>query len=150
MALNPIADVPKPLGVVFLTLFEVGSAVVGLVLVLTYMSWAGYRFAWDDPLWGVVDGAIACAYLGISLSLFGIVRGLWRMQPWTWLPAVRLTSGLLGLTVLAVVLWGLDLGDLIGAAVFGGVLTYLNLTHVRRIFGRPPLIASAGSTDPTI
>lgn len=133
------ADAARPLGIAILTIVEVVVAVVGLYVVLDYAYWANWRFSYDEPVWGVVDGAIALAYAATSLTGFAIFSGLWSMRPWTWPVAVRLSCCLIGLEVLSVLLWGLTPIGLVGLIVQLGVLSYLNLGHVRGLFGRPPL-----------
>ena len=128
----------RPLGVAFLAIVEFVVAVVGLYVALDYARWANWRFSYDDPVWGVVDGAIALAYASASLTAFSIITGLWSMRPWTWPVAVRVSFSLIGLGLLAVVLWGLTPFGLLGIVVQLGVLSYLNLGQVRGLFGRGP------------
>jgi hypothetical protein len=134
----------RPLGIVILTIVEVVVAVVGLYAVLEYAYWANWRFSYDEPVWGVVDGALALAYASASLTGFAIISGLWSMRPWTWPVAIRLSCSLIGLGVLAVLLWGLEPLGLLGLVVHLGVLSYLNLGHVRGLFGRGPLAFMQG------
>jgi hypothetical protein len=128
----------RPLGVAFLAIVEIVVAVIGLYVALDYAYWANWRFSYDDSLWGIVDGAIALAYASASLTGFSIVTGLWSMRAWTWPVAVRVSFSLIGLGLLAVVLWGLTPFGLLGIVVQLGVLSYLNLGHVRGLFGRGP------------
>jgi hypothetical protein len=138
------ADAARPLGIVILTIVEVVVAVVGVYVVLDYAYWAGWRFSYDEPVWGVVDSAIALAYASASLTGFAIISGLWSMRPWTWPVAIRLSWSLIGLGVVAVLLWGLEPFGLLGLVVQLGVLSYLNLGHVRGLFGRAPLAFPQG------
>jgi energy-converting hydrogenase Eha subunit A len=133
------ADAARPLGIVILALTEVVVAVVGLFVVLDYAYSANWRFSYDEPIWGVLDGALALAYLSASVAGFALISGLWSLRPWTWLPAVRLSCSLIGLGALSVALWGLTPINLVGLTVQVGVLSYLNFGPVRALFGRPPL-----------
>jgi len=136
----------RPAGVAFLVIVEIVVAVIGLYVALDYAYWANWRFSYDESFWGLVDGAIALAYASASLTGFSIIRGLWSMRAWTWPVAVRVSFSLIGLGLLAVVLWGLDPFALLGIVVQLGVLSYLNLGQVRGLFGRGPaaFMQSAG------
>jgi energy-converting hydrogenase Eha subunit A len=133
------ADDARPRGIAILAIVEVVVALVGFYVVLDYAYWANWRFSYDEPVWGVLDGALALAYLATSLTGLAIVSGLWSMKPWTWPTAIRLSCSLLGLGLLSVFLWGVTPIDLTGLTVQLGVLSYLNLAHVRGLFGRGPL-----------
>jgi hypothetical protein len=129
-----------------LAIVEVVVAVIGLYVVVDYAYWANWRFSYDDAVWGVIDGALALAFGATSLIGFSIVTGIWSIRPAAWLVAIRLSFSLIGLMLLSVFLWGLTPLDLMGLIVQLGVLWYLNLGHVRGLFGRGPLafMQSAG------
>jgi hypothetical protein len=129
----------RPMGIGILTVVEIVTAVIGLFVVQDLAYWANWRFSYDDFGWGVLDAAIALAYLAASLAGFAIAWRLWSMRPDAWLPAVLLSSGLIGLYAFSALLWGLTIREVIGIAVHLGLISYLNLKPVRALFGRPPM-----------
>jgi hypothetical protein len=137
------AVVDRPFGIALLTLAEIVVAVVGLYVTWLFVRYAGWRFGADETMWGVIDLAQAGAYLGLALLGFSIAPRLWRMEPGVWKTAVTLSLSLAGLAALDVVFsllfgWYLTPTDFVGIAAHLSLICYLNMTHVRKIFGRPP------------
>jgi hypothetical protein len=110
---------------------------------LRLFYWANWRFSYEDAgmIWGVVDGAFGLAYIATTITAFSLVSRLWKLEAGAWLPANFLSLASIGLIGAAVLLWGVEtMLDPIGIVGHLGVLTYLNLTRVRRLFGRAPLL----------
>ena len=72
-------------------------------------------------------------------AAFVLATRLWSMQARAWLPAVILSSSAICLIVVADTQWGISALDAIGVVAHAGILVYLNLSDVRRLFGRAPL-----------
>jgi len=126
-----------------LALVELVVGLIGLYVIYGFFYWADWRFTYDGSagvFWGAVDGALAFAYIATTITAFSLVSRLWKMQSGAWLPANILSLASIGLIVVSVALWGSEsLLDPIGVVAHLSVLTYLNLTHIRALFGRPPL-----------
>lgn len=129
----------RPGGISVLAVFEVIVALVGLYVARDLAYWSNWGFSYDNVREGVVDGALALAYLATSITGFVVAWRLWSMQASAWWTAVVLNTALLGLILVGIVLWGIETTDLIGIPVNLGVLWYLNQNQVRALFGRPPM-----------
>lgn len=128
----------RPTGIAILAVVEIVIGLVGLLVVQDLAYWANWRYSYDDIAWGTVDAAMALTYVATSIAGFVLASRLWSMRPEAWLWAILLSSVLIGLDVFSVLIWGLTSLDIIGLTVHVAVLSYLNLKHVRGLFGRPP------------
>jgi hypothetical protein len=136
---TPAAAVDRPFGIAMLAIAEIIVAIVSVYVVREYWVWVDYRFSNDNSFLGAFDVAMGLGYAVAAVYGFRLAPRLWRMESAAWQPAVLLSAGLAGLALVDVILWGVQGSDLLG---IGGNLTliaYLNMTHVRRVFGRPPL-----------
>jgi hypothetical protein len=129
----------RPDGISILAVFEVIIALVGLYVARDLAYWSNWGFSDDNIRAGVVDGAMALAYLATSITGFVVAWRLWSMRASAWWPAVVLNSALLGLILVGVILWGVETTDLLGIPVNLAVLWYLNQNGIRALFGRPPM-----------
>ena len=116
----------RPDGISVLAVFEVIVALVGLYVARDLAYWSNWGFSYDNFREGVVDGAMALAYLATSITGFVVAWRLWSMRASAWWTAVVLNTALLGLILVGIVLWGVETTDLIGIPVNLGVLWYLN------------------------
>jgi hypothetical protein len=140
----------RPFGIAMLAIAEIVVGLVGLFVVYDYFWWLDWRFTYDGSagtFWGLVDGAFGVAYIATTVTAFSLVSRLWKMEAGAWLPANVLSLASIGLIMAAVLLWGSEtLLDPIGVVAYLSMLVYLNLTHVRRLFGRAPLAAVAAAS----
>jgi hypothetical protein len=134
-----VAGAVRPSGITILAMVEVVIALVGLYVARDLAYWSDWGFSYDNVRQGVVDGVVALAYLATSITGFVVAWRLWCLRPAAWSTAIVLSSALIGLDVLAIFLWGVETTDLLGIAVHLTVIWYLNLNHVRALFGRPPM-----------
>ena len=116
----------RPDGISVLAVFEVIVALVGLYVARDLAYWSNWGFSYDNFREGVVDGAMALAYLATSMTGFVVAWRMWSMRASAWWTAVLLNTALLGLILVGIVLWGVETTDLIGIPVNLGVLWYLN------------------------
>jgi hypothetical protein len=128
----------RPFGILVLTVFEIIVALVGFTVVLDYFYWADWRFGYEDFGWGMVDGAFGLAFLVASVAGFVVASKLWSLRPDGWSLAIMLSCSLMSLQVVSALLWEMTTLSLIGLCVHAGILVYLNLAHVRALFGRAP------------
>jgi hypothetical protein len=129
----------RPLGIAVLVCLEIGVALVGLLVVRDLLYWMDWRFTYDEAGWALVDAALAALYGVASIAGFMIASRLWYLQARAWKPANLLSIALVGAILFGGFTWGFSRLDLMGLTVHAGMLGYLNMTHVRRLFGRPPL-----------
>ena len=144
---GPPAAVPatgqvKPFGMVVLVIAVAATSAIGLWVVLDYGYWSSWNFSYDDFGSGMLDGAFALAYLATSILGFLCVPKLWSYQASGWPMANLVAAAWLTLDFAGIVVWTMTGLSLIGLVAIAGVLVYLNMNHVRAIFGRPPLIVS--------
>jgi hypothetical protein len=128
----------RPAGIALLAIVEVVVALVGLTVVLDLWYWADWRFTYDDFSWGMLDAVLAVAYLITSTAGFILATKLWGLRAEAWQPAIYLSIALLALDVASIVIWGVTGLDVLGICVHLSVIWYLNMAHVRALFGRPP------------
>jgi hypothetical protein len=131
----------KPTGIILLAVVEAGIAVVGMFVAIGLFYWTAYRFSYDEFGYGIMDLADAAAYVVASGAGLVLAVNIWKMRPVAWQAAHVLNTVLIGMIAINVVLWGVDLLDIIGVVVNLSVLTALNLNPIRGHFGRPPLLA---------
>lgn len=129
-----VAPPVRPTGIAILALFEIVIGLAGLLVVLDAVHWANDNFSNANPGWGVVELALAAAYLATSTAGFVIAPRLWSLRPSAWSAAIVLCAALMSLDVLSALIWGLTIGDLIGIVSQLAVISYLNRRHVRELF----------------
>ena len=138
-AVAPAVVPVKPFGIVALTVVEIVIAAVGVWVAIDFLQWVNYGINYQDTGEVPLDLAFGVAYLATSAVMFGVARGLWSTQSWAWTRACLLNIALLGMIVVSVVPWGLNMLDIVGIAANGSMLAYLSLTPTRRLFGLAPL-----------
>jgi hypothetical protein len=129
-----VAPQVRPTGITALALFEIVVGVAGLLVALEAAYWASDDFSNANPGWGVVELALAAAYLATSTAGFVIAPRLWSLRPPAWSAAIVLSAALMSLDVLSAVTWGLTIADVIGIVLQLAVISYLNREHVRELF----------------
>jgi uncharacterized membrane protein YqjE len=144
------APVDRPFGIAILTLVEIAVGITSLYVVWIFAYWANDRFSYDETFWGLVDAAQGLAYFACAIYGFMVAPRIWRMEPGVWPTAIRLSASLAGLAALDVLLsvvmhWDITFTDFLGIAAQACVVFYLNMTHVRRIFGRTPPASLQGA-----
>jgi hypothetical protein len=137
------APTSRPFGIAMLVFVEIVVGLIGLYVIYDYFYWADWRFTYDGSagvIWGLVDGALGLAYIATTITAFSLVSRLWKLQASAWPVANVLSLASIGLIVVSVILWGSEsVLDPVGVIAHLSVLVYLNLTHVRGLFGRAPL-----------
>jgi hypothetical protein len=108
---------------------------IALFVVYEYGYWANWEFTYGDFGWGAVDALMAVGWAGVAGAAFMAAPRLWSMQARAWPLAV----GMISLMAVSTLLWSPSPSDFVGATAQLCGLAYLNLSHVRRLFGRRPL-----------
>jgi hypothetical protein len=129
-----VAPPVRPTGIAILAIFEIVIGLAGLLVVLDGAYWANDDFSHANPGWGIVELALAAAYLATSAAGFVIASRLWSLRPSAWSAAIVLSGALMSLDLLSAVIWGLTILDLIGIVVQLALISYLNRKHVRELF----------------
>jgi uncharacterized membrane protein (DUF2068 family) len=142
---QPAPVVAKPFGILLVTVVEIVIAAVGVVVAIGLFQWVNYGINYEDTGEIPLDLAAGVAYMAVSVALFGVARGLWSIQSWAWTRACLLNLAFLGLIIVSVVPWGLDLQDVIGIAANLSVLVYLIMTPTQQLFGRLPATPAPGA-----
>jgi uncharacterized membrane protein (DUF2068 family) len=134
----PATAMPRPIGIVILTIVEVVIGVGGLFVAADLLRWAIVSNYYQEAE-STVDLVIGLAYLALPIPAFVIAWGLWSRRSWARMAACLLSIILLGFEVLGVFEWGVETTDVLGGIVNLSVLAYLNTNSVRAFFGRSPI-----------
>jgi hypothetical protein len=129
----------RPIGIAVLTVVELVTGLVTLFVVYDYGYWANWQFSYDDFGRGAVDALMAVGWACVSGAAFMVAPRLWSMQARAWPLAVGLAVGMISLMAATTLIWSPSPSDFVGATVQLFVLVYLNLSHIRPLFGRRPL-----------
>ncbi len=129
----------RPVGVSLLAAAEIVIGIIGLYVLRDFAYSADWSFTNDEWFSGMVDGAFAVSYVVLACAAFVLATRLWAMQARAWLPSVILSASAICLIVVGDSQWGVTTLDVIGVIAHAGILVYLNLGEVRRLFGRRPL-----------
>jgi hypothetical protein len=130
------AGLVKPIGIIVLVIVESGIAAVGIWVALGLFFGTLSDFAYGDYWYSFLDVVDGTAFLAASGAGIALAVGVWKMRPIAWVAAHLLNAFLIGLIVANVVVWGLNLLDVIGVAANLSVLASLNANPMRRHFGR--------------
>ncbi len=133
----------RPLGILVLAIAEVVNALICLTVALDFWDGFNWRTSYDEMDWAMVDLVMTLAYLALVAGSVAVAWRLWSMRKDAWLAAIALSGGVIGVTVVSALIWGLDGLGIVGIVVHLGILAYLNMTPVRSLFGRGPLSAFA-------
>jgi hypothetical protein len=139
----PAGAAPRPFGIAAAAVVIAVTAVIGLFLAWDYGYWSVWRFDREEFTTASVDAAFALAYVATSLLAFMTLPRIWAIEPTAWKTANLLAAAWLGLDLLNVAVFEGDWRSIVGFVVFVGLLAYLNMTPVRALFGRAPLVTPA-------
>ena len=129
----------RPTGIAVLAVVELITGLVALFVVYDYGYWANWQFSYDDFGRGAVDALMAVGWAAVAGAAFMATSRLWSMQASAWPLAVGLAVGMISLLAVSTLLWGPSPSDFVGATAQLCVVGYLNLSHIRPLFGRRPL-----------
>jgi len=129
----------RPTGITLLAGVELVTCLVVLFVVYDYGYWANWEFTYGSFGWGAVDALMAVGWAVIAGTAFMAASRLWSMQASAWRLAVGLAVGMISLMAVSTLLWSPSPSDFVGATAQLCVVGYLNLSHVRPLFGRRPL-----------
>ena len=129
----------RPTGIAVLAGVELVTCLVVLFVVYDFGYWANWEFTYGDFRWGAVDALMAVGWAAVAGAAVMAASRLWSMQASAWRLAVGLAVGMISLMAVSTLLWSPSPSDFVGATAQLCGLAYLNLSHVRPLFGRRPL-----------
>jgi hypothetical protein len=129
----------RPTGIAVLAVVELVTCLVVLFVIYDFGYWANWEFTYGDVGWGAVDALMAVGWAAVAGTAVMAASRLWSMQASAWRLAVGLAVGMISLMAVSTLLWSPSPSDFVGATAQLCGLAYLNLSHVRPLFGRRPL-----------
>ena len=129
----------RPTGIAVLAVVELVTCLVVLFVIYDFGYWANWEFTYGDVGWGAVDALMAVGWAAVAGAAVMAASRLWSMQASAWRLAVGLAVGMISLMAVSTLLWSPSPSDFVGATAQLCGLAYLNLSHVRPLFGRRPL-----------
>lgn len=131
----------RPTGITILAILAMIGGIFGLLGGLAAMGLGGLAGGLIGGAEGAAVGGLVII-AGIVTLLGGIVYlafayGAWTLRPWGW--ALGVVGSLWGIVSAVLSFLGNDgsfVSLLIGLAISGGILYYLNQPHVKAAFGR--------------
>ena len=135
----------RPMGVTILAVLAAIGGVLGIcgsLAVVVGGSFLGFFGAAAGAAGATAAGGVIFIYgfvlLALSVAELVFAYGAWTLKPWAWMLGLVLAGLNVVWTLVAVVIgWtSLDFTTIIGLAINGVIIYYLNTADVKQAFGR--------------
>jgi uncharacterized membrane protein (DUF2068 family) len=93
-------------------------------------------FLGGTVIFGGLGAILGLAFLAYAALIIAFAYGAWTLQPWAWALGVAGAGFGIVLAVLNIIGGSSIVSQVIGIAIDGGIIYYLNQPGIRAVFGR--------------